>query len=225
MKPQNFAVFDTETIGISPKLVYDFGVIICDRKGIELERKSFAVREVITNPDLMLGAYYSKKTFTHYIPSLADGSIKLQSFSEIRRDFNTLIEEYNVRTVAAYNIAFDRNALTETLHHCGMTDKFLQHKIAFVDLWLSACVDLVNTNKYRTWCEANGFISPAGNVRTSAEAVYAYLTKNPTFKESHTAIEDCEIECAILARVIRRKQKRLKNKIHAMPWQLVQRKK
>jgi DNA polymerase III epsilon subunit-like protein len=222
---QNFAVFDTETIGISPKLVYDFGVIICDRNGNEIDRRSFAVREVITNPVLMLGAYYSKKTFTHYIPALADGSIKLQSFAEIRRDFNALIDAHNVRTVCAYNIAFDRNALKETMQHCGMDDKFLQHKIAFVDLWLSACVDLVNTNKYRAWCAANGFVSDAGNVRTSAECVYAYLTQNPTFKESHTAIEDCEIETAILARIIRRKQKRLTNKIHAMPWQLVQRRK
>lgn len=222
---QNFAVFDTETIGISPKLVYDFGVIICNRRGVELARMSYAVREVITNPDLMLGAYYSKKTFTHYIPSLADGSLKLARFADIRREFNDLIERYNVQTVCAYNIAFDRNALKETMQHCGMIGKFLDHKISFVDLWLSSCVALVNTNKFRKWCAANDFVSDAGNVRTSAECVYAYLTQNPTFKESHTAIEDCEIEAYILARIIQRKQKIQRNKIHAMPWQLVQRKK
>jgi hypothetical protein len=224
-RKHNFAIFDTETIGISPKLVYDLGVIICDRFGNEITRQSWVVREIITNPQLMQGAYYSKKTFTHYIPALAQGTLPLVPFFQVRQDFNALIEAHNVQTVCAYNIAFDRNALKETLLALGIEDKFLQHKVAIFDLWLGSCLTLVNTNKYRKFCHDNNMVSDAGNVKTSAEAVYSYITQNPGFVESHTAIEDCEIELAIFAKIAKQKKKLARNIIHAMPWQIVQRKK
>ena len=224
MRNHNYAVFDTETVGLHPKLIYDLGVIVCNRNGNEIARKSWIVREVMTDSRYMLGAYYSAKVFTHYIPALADGTLTLHRFADIRRDFNALIEEHNIKTVCAYNFAFDRMAMRDTLAHLNIDDQFIQHPIKFLDLWFAACSHLVNTNKYRKFCRANGFISDADNVRTNAECVYAYLFNNPTFKESHTAIEDCEIEAKILTRIIKRKQNLLKNKLHPMPWQIVQRK-
>jgi hypothetical protein len=219
---QNFAVFDTETIGISPKLVYDLGLIICDRQGNPIAKKSWIIREIITDPKIMLGAYYAAKTFSHYIPAIADGKLSLFSFDDARREFNAMISEHNAKTICAYNIAFDRKAMRETAQHVGHVGAFLNEKINFADLWLASCRTIAATKKYKTFCHDNGKVSPAGNVRTNAETVFSYLKQNPAFVESHTALEDCEIESEILGAINRRKRAFPRNEIVAMPWKLAQ---
>lgn len=223
MNKHNFAVFDTETIGLSPKLVYDLGLIICNRAGEPIAQKSWIVREIFTDAKLMLGAFYSHKVFTHYIPALDAGTMRLHSFADIRAEFNAMIAKHSAKTVCAYNIGFDRRAMRETWRHTGNAGNFLAHPVAFADLWLASCRTLINTNRYRAFCREHGFISPAGNFRTSAESVTAYLRQNPTFKESHTALEDCEIETEILAAINKRKQKFPRNVLDTMPWRIVQR--
>ena len=225
MNIHNFAVFDTETIGISPKYVYDLALVICNRAGEPIVKKSWLIREIFIQPKLMLGAFYSNRVFSHYIPKIDAGELHLFSFADARREFNVMIAEHSAKTICAYNIAFDRAALRETLAHTANGEKFLDSKINFADLWLASCRMIADTNKYRRFCADNNFISDAGNVRTSAETVYAYIKQNPMFAESHTAMEDCIIESEILGAINKKKKGFPRNEINYMPWKIPQRKK
>lgn len=221
----NFAVFDTETIGLSPKLIYDLALVICNRAGEPIAKKSWLIREIITNPRSMKDAFYSGKTFSHYIPALDAGTLKLFTFADARAEFNAMLTENSAKTICAYNIQFDKKALTETAKHIGLLQKFLLKPMHFADLWLASCRILLNTNKYRKYCAENNLISDAGNVRTSAESVYSYLKQNPSFVESHTALEDCIIESEILGAINKQKRGFPRNEINWMPWKIPQRKK
>jgi len=222
MNIHNFAVFDTETVGLSPKLIYDLALIVCNRNGEPIAKKSWLIREVFTDSKSMLGAYYSGKTFSHYIPALDAGSLHLFSFADAAAEFNAMIAEHSAKTICAYNIQFDKSAIRETLAHIGMEQKFLVKPMAFADLWLASCQRLINTNKYRAFCHANNMVSNAGNVKTSAEVVYSYIKKNPAFVESHTALEDCVIESEILGAINKQKKGFPRNQVNYMPWRIVQ---
>lgn len=225
MKKKFYAVFDTETIGISPKLVYDLAVVICDKQGNIVAQKSWLVREVITNPELMMGAFYAKRIFSHYLPALDSQTLRLFDFATVRGEFNEMLKTYDATTVAAYNIGFDRQAIKETCAHCNHDGSFLETKADFADIWLAACQTLLNKRGYHDFAIEHGLISDAGNVRTSAEATYKFITNNPAFVETHTALEDSIIEAEILARIFRAKKKFPTNVIQAMPWKIPQKKK
>lgn len=71
------------------------------------------------------------------------------------------------------------------------------------DIWGLACEYLLNTDEYRNTCLANNWITASGKYyQTSAEKAFAYLMNNWEFLESHTAIEDAEIESAIFGKVV-----------------------
>jgi hypothetical protein len=68
-----------------------------------------------------------------------------------------------------------------------------------------------------------GWITPANNVRTTAEKVYAYLTGQHDFVESHTALSDAQIETEILHRLLaKRKTIPYNNPNLASPWRRAQ---
>lgn len=76
-----------------------------------------------------------------------------------------------------------------------------------VDIWYIACNQLVNEFAYKRACAEFPMISPSGlYFKTSAESVFRYLVDDYDFEESHTAIEDAEIETLILARAFKRGQ-------------------
>lgn len=75
-------------------------------------------------------------------------------------------------------------------------------KYSLFDIWGLACEHILNCDSYREMASANNWISQSGKYySTTAENCYRFLTENFDFDESHTAIEDCEIEGEILARV------------------------
>lgn len=73
------------------------------------------------------------------------------------------------------------------------------------DLWSSACEKLINNISYKKMCLENEMISASGEFfKTSAETTFRYISKTIDFDENHTAIEDAEIETAILLKILKK---------------------
>jgi thiol-disulfide isomerase/thioredoxin len=61
------------------------------------------------------------------------------------------------------------------------------------------------------FCEENGYITKNNQCRYTAEIIYRYITKDNDFVESHTGLEDVEIEAQIFAYCVRQHKKMKKN--------------
>lgn len=74
-----------------------------------------------------------------------------------------------------------------------------------IDLWGKACETLINNNRYKEFCLKNNYITESGiYFKTSAESTFAYLMKDKDFVESHTALDDAEIETIILTKILKK---------------------
>jgi len=217
-KQKTFLVADTETTGIGSKAIcFDFGYVITTRTHILVER-SFLIREIITNPSIMLGALFNEqwrammggKLFSVYIPALHSHEMRLHSWRDVIEVLRDDMRTHNVEVFAAYNLDFDRRALGKTQHKIAGTGKVLEYKPQMLCLWDFACSTVCNTQLYHDVAHAMGkdagWITEANNVRTTAEKVYAYLSCDHSFIESHTALHDAQIETEILQRLLARKK-------------------
>ena len=73
------------------------------------------------------------------------------------------------------------------------------------DIWGLSCENLLDNDEYRQFAKDNEMITASGKYySTTAEATYRFITNNTEFDESHTAIEDTEIESEILAHIFRK---------------------
>ena len=70
------------------------------------------------------------------------------------------------------------------------------------DIWGLSCEQLLDNDDYRKFCVENNLVTNSGKYySTTAESTYKYLSQNSQFVESHTAIEDADIECEILTKI------------------------
>jgi hypothetical protein len=134
---------------------------------------------------------------------------------------------HDVKVFAAYNLDFDRRALQQTQTQICDKGKILEYKPDLLCLWDMACSTVCNSRLYhdvaRSLGVERGWITEAGNVRTTAEKTFAFLTGNHKFIESHTALEDARIETEILQRMLaKRKTIPYNNPTLAMPWRRAQ---
>ena len=211
---------DTETADLSGN-VYDVGYIIHDRAGNKLTRFNALVSEIFTDADIMMGAFYAKKLFSHYAPMLDAGEIRMQSWQFIIDRLRSDIALYNVSTIAAYNIGFDMRAMNQT--HRALTDeiKVLESPCKILDIWQFACEVKLNNRNYKRIALSLGWISPAGNIKTGAEFAYRFCSGDHGFIEDHTALSDCQIEVEILRQCFASKKKIPYGKYNAAPWRIV----
>ena len=73
------------------------------------------------------------------------------------------------------------------------------------DIWGLSCEQLLDNDDYRQFCVDNNLITNSGKYySTTAESTYRYLTRNTAFIESHTAIDDADIECEILTEIFKK---------------------
>lgn len=217
----NVIVLDTETHGVVDKSVYDFAWQVITPRGVILAAQNYAVAEIITNPDIMKTAFYHRKIYTDYIPMLDAGRVRLLGWQMIRQRFLDDCRQHNVKTIAAYNLAFDMAAIKQTQNRI-LHGKFLTEKYNILDLWLFSCLTIFRQSCYRKLADVEGWISKAGNYRTTAEHAFRYISGERDFEESHTAARDVLIECDILAHLIRQKKGIPLNRLEFMPWRLAQ---
>ena len=88
-------------------------------------------------------------------------------------------------------------------------------------LWGLSCTYLLNNDDFREFAYENNLTSASGKFfSTTAENTYRYIHNTMDFTESHTAIEDADIETEIFA-LIMKKAKRIENGIIYFPFREV----
>ena len=218
------ATIDTETCGLKPNnLVYDIGLVIHDKRGNVLAKYTALVKEIFTDAEKMTSAYYAKKLFTHYAPMLERGDIKIKPWRIICAEVQALITEHDVSVIAAYNLKFDRDALTKTGQQLGSS--LLPRRSGgykMLDIWLFACLTKLRQKTYSALARTMGWASNKGNIKTTAEHAFRYISGKYDFDEDHTALSDAEIEVIILRECFRQKKQIPYNIIERSPWKHAQ---
>lgn len=207
-------VLDTETCNsLEEPLVYDIGWAVVDKQGNIYKSKSYIVAEIFFGEkDLMTSSYYAEK-IPMYLEDIKVGNRKVASYYEIRKQLFEDMEEFGVEVVSAYNARFDVKAL-------NFTSKWISEKPYFFpynqQIWciMKMATDTICKQKmYDYFCKSNGFLTnhKTPQNRRTAEVVYRYIENDTDFIESHTALEDVEIETAIMAHCFRQHKPMRKN--------------
>ena len=221
-----YIVGDIETANhTKDALAYDVGLAICDRYGNIYDRKSIVVKEIFFDEaDLMQSAYYSEK-IPEYLEDIANGNREVANLYEVYATLKEWNETYKPKAFLAYNAFFDMMGLNRTQRYVTKSKYryMLPYGLDVQCIWHMACQTICSMKKYYNFCHEYGFVSPSGNISTSAETVYAFITNNPDFEEEHKGLEDVEIEARIFAECIKKK-KAMKRNIYRACWRIPQRK-
>ena len=205
-------VMDTETcntldidgkLDMSNVFVYDIGWQVTDKRGRVYDEKSYLAREIFEwEQDLMKSAYYADK-IPQYLKEVAEGKRVIESFYNIRKDFLDTMERYNTKTVAAHNMRFDNKATANTQRWLTKSKYrfFFPYGTELWDTMKMANDVIATTPSYKNFCLENGFVTKhkKPRPRVTAEILYRYITKDLDFVESHTGLEDVNIERQIMA--------------------------
>lgn len=203
-------VLDTETantyndeegrLDTSSALVYDCGWSVVDTKGRVYVERSFMNKDIfIKEKDLMKSAYYAKK-IPQYWEDIKSGKRKLASTYEIRQTMVNDLEEWGITEVVAHNAYFDYSVLN-VLQRWMTKSKYRYWFPHGIEIWdtMKMARDVIHKMPtFRKFCEENNLLLASGNLPTTAEVLYKFITKNPDFKESHTGLEDVQIEREIM---------------------------
>ena len=212
-------VLDTETantlrtedgqLDTASALVYDCGWSVVDTSANIYVERSFVNTDVYDKmADLMKSAYYGWKR-PLYEAGIAMGERQKANTYEIRQAMLADIAKYGIKEVVAHNARFDINALNSTLRWTTKS-KFrywMPFDIVVWDTMKMARSVIHKMPTYRKFCEKYGFLTKTGKLSCTAENLYRFITKDPTFVEAHTGLEDVEIESQILAYCYRQHKK------------------
>lgn len=219
-------ILDAETAGEvnnhSTLRVYDLGYKVVDSDFNTVATRNFVVGEIFYNNQLMNTCYYKNK-LPQYKKEIAQGIRTVETFANIRKQFIADCKEYGIKQVWAFNAGFDRDALNATINFISndICNEFMPHGIKWCDIAAPACELICKKESYFDFCLRNGYVSDKGNIRTTAETIYRYLTNNTDFVESHTGLKDVEIESEILFTCLK-KRKKMSKEITNAAWRIPQ---
>lgn len=225
-KKELYLVIDTETCNsIEQPLPYDIGYAICDRYGNIFLKRSFVVAEMfIDRQDLMQSAYFAEK-IPQYWEDIKQGKRKVRTLWQIRKTLHKDMKDFKVKKVGAYNMGFDKRALNNITRYATKSwcRWFFPFGTEYFCIWNMACQVILNSSSYVKYALKYGLVSEKDNILTSAECCYRFLKKNIDFLESHTGLEDVEIEIEIMAKCFST-HKKMNKEIYSACWRLPQRK-
>ena len=187
-------------LDLSNSLVYDIGWQVIDKKGNVYVKRSFVVAEIFLDVPLMKQAYFSDK-IPQYWKEIKQGTRILTNFLKIRKIFLSDRKKYNCKAVFAHNAYFDYNALNVTARY--LTGSKVRYFFPYsCELWdtLKMSRDVIGKTKgYTRFCIDNNYLTNhvVPQNRHTAEILYRYLSGDNNFVESHTGLEDVEIESEI----------------------------
>lgn len=195
----NYLMIDTETTNdIECPLCYDVGFSVINNEGKTLERHSYVVADIFLDKELMEVAYFKDKIPTYW-EDIKTGKRMLRKWRTIRAIVRDVMAQYNINTVIAHNIRFDycSTATTQRYLTSSKWRYFFPYGTKFVCTLKMARATYSKDDNYIEFCKANNFVTKQGKPQLTAEVIYRYLTNNVEFVESHTGLEDVEIETEI----------------------------
>ena len=210
LKKERYLMFiDTETIGtLNVKesiLPFEIGMKVYDTEQDKIvKEKSYLVRKFFNNKYIMLSTFSATK-YPNYFEKLEnDKRYKTMSVTDIARDIEKTISRYAIKIMVAHNGNFDKTAISRLFEDFGV-DNPLENIDLLDTMELSKVITF--SKSYAEYCIAHKdrlnsmkdscFITNSGRVRTTAQAIYCYITNNSEFEEAHTGLEDIDIEIEI----------------------------
>lgn len=192
----NVCIFDTETTSIDKPFVYNIGWCIynTDTRQI-LYKADYVAEQIWHNLELFTTAYFEDKR-DWYIGQMRNRKITMEKLGYITQLTCRVFKQFNVVSAYAYHSNFDEKVFKFNCDWFKIKNPF--DNIPIYDIRGYVHQYIAFTQDYQDWCDQNQAYTPNGNYSTTAESVYQYITNNPKFKESHTALADSEIELAIL---------------------------
>lgn len=203
--------------GFAQPLIYDLGFAITDKKGNVVYKKSFLIKEIFLNQKVMSTAYYVNKVPMYWI-QLHNGEHELVSWNEAIENMFKAMEHFNVQTVMAYNLNFDKRAINCTNQALNGVEMIFDN-YKQVCIWSLACETIFSQKSFPKIAVAQGWYSDKGNLKTNAEICYRYISGRFGFIEDHTGLSDVLIEVQIMAHCYRQR-KAVKSGILGSPWQI-----
>jgi len=198
---ERIIVVDVETTNsIDDPFCYDVGFAVIDPLGKIYESHSYVVADIFLDSDLMESAYFKDK-IPQYWEDIKNGKRLLRRFKTIKMIFADVVKQYGVKIVVAHNARFDYRALNLTQRF--LTSSKYRYFFPFgIEIWDSLKMSrevLKDSVEYDNFCYENNFLTKRLAKRYTAEILYRFLTDNLDFEESHTGLEDVEIEKEIFA--------------------------
>lgn len=213
---QRHLVLDVETIG--KNIVFDIAWSIGTKHAIE-KTKGYIVKEIYNIKNITNFPFHGEKKFLKYEAMLRAGQTTLMAWSDIMRTFWEDIKLCNP-IIWAYNVVFDCRAIYTTNQAIRGRQVKMFDNVRVFDLYTSWCTNMKTRKDYSRFCAENGYMSAAGNIRTTAETAIRYIRRNPGYIEQHTAAQDTIDEFSILQWLIHNNKKR-NIKAIPHPWKLV----
>lgn len=198
---ERIIVIDTETTNsLDDPFCYDVGFAVINPKGEILESHSYVVADIFLDDELMESAYFKDK-IPQYWEDIKNGKRLLRRFKTIKMILADVVKQYGVKIIVAHNARFDYRSLNLTQRF--LTSSKYRYFFPFgIEIWdsLKMAREVLKSNSdYENFCYDNGFLTKRLCRRYTAEILYKFLTNDLDFKESHTGLEDVEIEKEIFA--------------------------
>lgn len=210
LKKERYLMFiDTETIGtLNVKesiLPFEIGMKVLDTETNKIvKEKSYLVRKFFNNKYIMLSTFSATKYPDYFERLENDKRYKTMSVNDISKDIEKTISRYGIKIMVAHNGNFDKTAMARLFEDFGVNNPFenidlldtmeLSKIITFSKDYANYCLENKDRlNSMKDSC----FITNSGRVRTTAQAIYCYLSNNSQFEEAHTGLEDIDIEIEI----------------------------
>lgn len=189
-------MIDCETTNdIDCPFVYDVGYQIFTLADGVLCEKSFVNADIFLDKELMTSAYFAEK-IPQYWDDIKAGKRTLRKWFNIKREIAEDCKRFGVVFSCAHNAAFDNRALNTTQRYqtTSKSRYFLPYNLTWLDTLKMARGILKDNESYTTFCWENEYLTKNLRLRYTAEIIYRWLSSSVDFEESHTGLEDVEIE-------------------------------
>ena len=202
-------MIDTETTNdIDTPIVYDVGYQIFNANGDVLCERSFVNADVFCDKQMMESAFFADK-IPNYWKEIKEGSRILKTWFNIKKQIAKDCKEFKVTIACAHNALFDNRALNTTQRYITTSKNryFLPYGIEWHDTLKMARQVINPLKKYTKFCDTYGYKTKNNQNRLTAEILYRFISGDNDFVESHTGMEDINIEKEIFARCMRSHKK------------------